>query len=212
MTDPLAARVNGIVVDAMKGVDFAFKLEEGGKQFSFNPFMLAIVRSRVVAGAIVVRDAPQYLLTKNAAWAYDDEKDEVLVDASKLGIDTAGPGLVHEYTHAACDVLKYYPFTRASNEAVAFLAQRLSMGFGVHIDLDTHPETKGGDSLRKKLFEEAEKLMDSKKLATDKAAQISAAEFKPLRDALVALYQAASWPPFQPDQIMDHLGITRPYP
>jgi hypothetical protein len=49
--------------------------------------------------------------------------------------------------------------------------------------------------------------MDAKKLATDKQALISAAQFKPLRDAVVALYLAASYPPFQPDQIIGSLGI-----
>jgi hypothetical protein len=52
--------------------------------------------------------------------------------------------------------------------------------------------------------------MVSKKLDTDKAAQISATEFKPLRDALVAWYSATD-PRFQPEQVMNGaLGVQFP--
>lgn len=208
MSDPLLrARVNGLVYDAIKTVDFSFKLEERGKQFQFHRYMLHHVRHRIESDDVQVQNDPQRLAMSNAIAAYEEFGDIVYVDSNKLSDKRAGFSLVHEYTHAAVDVLKYV-FTRASNEGVAFLVQRLSMGFGTHIDHKADPVLQV-DPLAVSVFEEAEKLMISKKLDTDKAAQISATEFKPLRDAVVAWY-SASIPNFQPDQVMDSaLGVRR---
>ena len=210
MSDPLlAARMNGLVNDAIKSVDFQFQLEERGKQYRFHRYMLHHIRHRVASDDIAVQDNPRRLQMSIAVAAYDEWNDVVYVDASKLGNKSAGFSLVHEYTHAAVDVMKYV-FTRASNEGVAFLVERLAMGFGTHIDHKNDPDIKG-DPLAVSLFEEAEKLMMAKNLATDKTAQISAAEFKPLRDAVVAWYSATLGSLFQPDQVMDSgLGVKFP--
>lgn len=205
----LAMRVNALVATALANTDFSFTLEERGSKCLFHRYLLHHIRHRVDTDDVGVVDAPQRLENNVSVAAYDAVHDVVYVNASKLGDAEARFTLAHEYTHAAVDIRKYV-FTRASNEGVAFLVERLCRGFGTHVDHAAHP-TIGKDPLSIKLYDAAEALMMSKKLATDKSAVISAAEFKPLRDAVIAFYSATLGPLFQPEQVMDwNLGTKFP--
>ncbi len=207
-TDPLAERVNKLVLDGIRNVPFVFKLEERGRMYQFSQYQISHIRHRIDTKDITIVNAPAKLQMNNAAAGYNADDDIIYVDESKLADAEARFKLIHEFTHAAVDVM-HYKFTVASNEGVAFLVERLSRGFGTHIDHSTHP-TIGQDPLAVKVYDAAEALMMSKQLSTSKTAEISAAEFRPLRDAVVAWYSAALFN-FQPDRLMDaNLGIKHP--
>ncbi|MCW5747216.1 MAG: hypothetical protein KIT36_13580 [Alphaproteobacteria bacterium] len=203
----LAQRCNALVAQAIQNVDFSFTLEESGQKYIYHRYMLHHVRHLIENGDIGVIEDPRYVGSGAIVAAYDRQNDKVLANRGMLGDATAGAKMAHEYTHAATDVMKYSMLTSASDEGAAFLVQRCCMGFGTKVN---HGNFDGGDPLYRAVLDNAEQLMLSKNLAKDKKAVITAAEFKPLRDATAVYYKATLASMFQPDDYIRALGLKIP--